>query len=178
MLYEGGIRSPLVVWGPSLVAKNKVGTTNTSSFLAAIDIAPSLLQIAGVSKPAGAKLDGEALSDVLLGQSEKSRTKPLFFRRPPDRPRHNGEGNLPDLAARDGHWKLLCEYDGSDPQLYRLDTDPSESSNVAASNPKIVERLTTAVLDWNNSMPADKGATYTALGKENGRGRVAKRQRN
>ena len=178
MLYEGGIRSPLVVWGPGFVAKNKIGTTNTSSFLAAIDLAPSLLEIAGVSKPAGVEFDGQPLSDVLLGRSERSRTKPLFFRRPPDRPRHNGEGNLPDLAVRDGHWKLLCEYDGSEPQLYKLDTDPGETSNVAAANPTIVERLTTAVLDWNNSMPADKGATYTALGKVNGKSRVANRQRN
>ena len=135
MLYEGGIRSPLVVWGPGFVAKNKIGTTNTSSFLAAIDLAPSLLEIAGVSKPAGVEFDGQPLSDVLLGRSERSRTKPLFFRRPPDRPRHNGEGNLPDLAVRDGHWKLLCEYDGSEPQLYKLDTDPGETSNVAAANP-------------------------------------------
>jgi uncharacterized sulfatase len=178
MLYEGGVRSPLVVWGPGFVAKNKIGTTNASSFLSAVDLAPSLLEISGVSKPAGVELDGLALSDILLGGSELSRTKPLFFRRPPDRPRHNGEGNLPDLAVRDGNWKLLCEYGGSEPQLYKLDTDPGESSNVAEANPAIVERLTTVVLDWNNAMPADKGATYTALGKPNGKSRSADRKRN
>jgi uncharacterized sulfatase len=178
MLYEGGIRSPLVVWGPGLVVKNKIGTNNTSSCLAAIDLAPSLLHVAGVSKPRNVEFDGQVLSDVLLGRSEQSRTKPLFFRRPPDRPRHNGEGNLPDLAVREGHWKLLCEYDGTEPQLYKLDTDPGEASNVAAANPKIVDRLTTAVLDWNNSMPPDKGATYTALGKAIGKGRNVNRERN
>jgi uncharacterized sulfatase len=171
MLYEGGIRSPLIVWGPGLVPKNKTGTSNVSSCLAAIDLAPSLLQTVGVSKPENIEFDGQALSDVLLGRSQQSRTKPLFFRRPPDRPHHNGEGNLPDLAVRDGHWKLLCEYDGSEPQLYKLDTDPGETSNVSAANPKIIERLTTAVLDWNNSMPADKGATYTAMGKVIGKAR-------
>lgn len=178
MLYEGGIRSPLVVWGPGFVAKDKIGTANASSFLAAIDLAPSLLAISNVSKPAGVEFDGLPLSDVLVGRSALSRTKPLFFRRPPDRPRHNGEGELPDLAVRDGHWKLLCEYDGSEPQLYKLDTDPGETSNVAAANPMSVERLTASVLDWNNAMPADKGATYTALGKLNGKSRSANRQRN
>ncbi len=165
MLYEGGIRSPLVVWGPGVVAKSKIGTNNATSCLAAIDLAPSLLEIIGASNLVSVEFDGQALSDVLLGRSEQSRTKPLFFRRPPDRPHHNGEGNLPDLAVRDGSWKLLCEYDGSEPRLYKLDTDPGERSNVAAANPKIVDRLTTAVLDWNNSMPADKGTTYTALGR-------------
>ena len=178
MLYDGGIRSPLVVWGPGFIPKNKIGTNNASSFLAAIDLAPSLLQITGVSKPGSVEFDGQVLSDVLLGRSKSSRTKPLFFRRPPDRPRHKGEGNLPDLAVRDGHWKLLCEYDGTEPQQHKLDTDPGETSNVAATNPKIVERLTTAVLDWNNSMPTDKGATYTALDKVDGKSRGDKQQRN
>jgi uncharacterized sulfatase len=178
MLYEGGIRSPLIIWGPGFVAKNKIGTNNRSSCLAGIDLAPSLLQITGVSKPGDVEFDGQLLSDVLLGRSEQLRSKPLFFRRPPDRPRHNSEGNLPDLAARDGRWKLLCEYNGSEPQLYNLDTDPGETSNVAPANPKIVERLTTAVLDWNNSMPADKGATYTALGKAIGKGRNSNGERN
>lgn len=178
MLYEGGIRSPLIVWGPGFVAKNRTGSTNTTSFLAAIDLAPSLLEIAGAKKPAGVELDGESLASIFLGQSNQSRTKPVCFRRPPDRPRHPQEGNLPDLAIRDGHWKLLCEYDGSDPQLYNLDADPTESSNVAKSNPKIVERLTTQLTDWNHSMPADKGATYTALVKPNGKNRDLNKQRN
>jgi arylsulfatase A-like enzyme len=178
MLYEGGIRSPLVVWGPGLLMKNKIGMNNKSSCLAAIDLAPSLLQFTGVTKPGDVEFDGQALFDVLVGRLEQSRSKPLFFRRPPDRPSHNGEGNLPDLAVRDGRWKLLCEYDGSEPQLYTLDTDPGEKSNVAAANPKIVERLTTAVLDWNNLMPADKGATYSALGKVTGKNRKSKVDRN
>jgi hypothetical protein len=80
--------------------------------------------------------------------------------------------------VREGHWKLLCEYSGAEPQLYNIDTDAGEKSNVAAANPKIVERLTTAVVDWNNSMPADKGATYMALGKAEAKGRAANRQRN
>ena len=178
MLYEGGIRSPLVVWAPGLMAKEKVGGVNTSSMLAAIDLAPSLLHVAGQSKPAAVDFDGEQVAETLLGQSDRSRSKPIFFRRPPDRPRHNGEGSLPDLAVRDGKWKLLCEYTGKDAELYDLDADPSESTNIAAANPAIVSRLTTAVVDWNNALPADKGATYTALRKVNNKIRPANRERN
>src|SRR5215213_4136905 len=53
MLYEGGIRSPLIVWGPGFVAKNKTGTSNTSSCLAAIDLTPSLLEVVDIPKPHG-----------------------------------------------------------------------------------------------------------------------------
>jgi arylsulfatase A-like enzyme len=177
MLYEGGVRSPLIVWAPGLQASSKAGTVNDSSIFAAIDFAPSLLAIAGVAKPAGVQFDGEPLNDVLLGSSTKSREKPLFFRRPPDRQEHSVEGNLPDLAVRDGNWKLLCEYDGSKPQLYNLEKDAGEKVNVADQNSDVVSRLTTAVLEWNDSMPADNGATYAALRKPAVKNRTLNRQR-
>jgi arylsulfatase A-like enzyme len=178
MLYEGGIREPLITWGPALILKDNTAKTNKTSVLAGIDLAPSLLKIAQVLEPEGVAFDGEAFDDVLLGNSERSRTKPLFFRRPPDRPTHAEEGNLPDLAVRSGNWKLLCEYDGSNAQLYDLAADPSETTNVASAQPQIVERLTDVVVQWNKSMPADKGATYTALSKSNGRPAKTNRQRN
>jgi uncharacterized sulfatase len=59
----------------------------------------------------------------------------------------------PDLATLDGEWKLLCEYDGSSPQLHHLPSDPCESRNVAAHHPEIVQRLTAALLAWHRSMP-------------------------
>jgi uncharacterized sulfatase len=108
------------------------------------------------------RFDGEALPGVVLGQSRASRTAPLFFRRPPDRDAFYGEADLPDLAVREGRWKLLCEYDGSGAQLYDLEADPGERSDVAAQQGDLVKRLTTAVTAWHRSMPPDKGATYQA----------------
>jgi uncharacterized sulfatase len=178
LLYEGGIRSPLIVWAPGLMASGKRGSVDASSLFAAIDVAPSLLDIADVAIPAGIEFDGESVANPLLGKSPQLRQKPLYFRRPPDRPRQNGEGNLPDLAVRDGDWKLLCEYDGSEAELYNLATDANETSNLANANPEVVERLTTKLLKWNNSMPADNGASYTALGAVHEKNRELNRQRN
>jgi uncharacterized sulfatase len=165
LLYEGGIRSPLVAWGPGLMTDTKLGTTNSASIFSAIDLVPSLIAIAGVLSPAGVMFDGEPLPDVLLGSSDRSRGKPLFFRRPPDRPNHPIEGDLPDLAVRDGRWKLLCEYDGSVPQLYNLNADRGEKVNLAAEHPKVVKRLTKKALQWHAAMPADEGATYAVSAK-------------
>ena len=39
-LYEGGIRSPLVVWAPGLMAKAQVGQRNATSVFAGIDVRP------------------------------------------------------------------------------------------------------------------------------------------
>ena len=61
-LFEGGIRSPLVVWEPGLIAEDAAGNRNTSSVFPAIDLAPSLLRLAKAEAPEGTLYDGE---DVL-----------------------------------------------------------------------------------------------------------------
>ena len=156
-LYEGGTRSPLIAWGPGLIAKDKAGTHNGASVFSAFDLVPSALAIAGVTVPAEVKFDGENLASVLLGQSTASRNAPLFWRRPPDRKMAYRAGPLPDLSVREGDWKLLCEYDGSKPELYNVVTDRGEANNLATKHPDVVARLTQSILEWNQSMPQDEG---------------------
>ncbi len=170
-LYEGGIRSPLVVWGPGFVPDEKAGTVNTESVFSAVDLVASVLEFVGVELPEGVELDGEALAETMLGKSTASRQAPLFFRRPPDRNAFYGVDELPDLSMISGKWKFLAEFDGSDPELYDLEVDKSETNNLAAGNPELVERLTKELLAWNRSMPQDKGATYREPKKKKGKGK-------
>jgi len=160
MLYEGGVRSPLVVWGPGMIDASKAGTVNRKSIMAAIDLAPSLLALAGIDRSDDVTFDGQALAGALIGKSQRSRGGSLFFRRPADRGSYYGVRTLPDLAVRNGRWKLLCTYDGSDPQLYDLDADRGETKNLAKEHPRIVRRLTAEVTAWHRSMPPDSGPTY------------------
>ncbi|MCA8989461.1 MAG: sulfatase-like hydrolase/transferase, partial [Planctomycetaceae bacterium] len=160
MLYEGGVRSPLIAWGPGLIDEQKRGTVNQNSVFAAMDLVPSLLTITGTPQPEGVQFDGQDLSKVLLGSNTESHQGPIFFRRPPDRDSFFGEDNLPDLAVRDGDWKLLCEYDGSDAQLYDLKQDCQETNNIAATHPDQVQRLKKLVVEWHESLPPDHGATF------------------
>jgi arylsulfatase A-like enzyme len=130
-------------------------TTNDESVFCALDINRSLYELAGTS-PAQS-LDGEDVSATLLGKSKTSRKSAIFWRRPPDRPGfgHGFDEDNPDLAVRDGQWKYLVNFDGSDPQLYDLKSDPSESSNVASTNGETVDRLDRAVRAWNATLPVD-----------------------
>lgn len=158
-LYEGGIRSPLVVWGPGLIAADKRGLHNEQSVFAAFDLVPSLLNLAQVKPPVNVTFDGEDLSATLIGKEKTSRRAPICWRRPPDR-KFIGPmmpEPLPDLAIRDGQWKLLCDYDGSRAELYDLDADRAETKNVAPQQPEMVARLTAAVIAWHESMPPDNG---------------------
>ncbi|MEN1679147.1 MAG: sulfatase-like hydrolase/transferase [Planctomycetota bacterium] len=147
MLFEGGVRSPLIVWGPGLLANGVAGTRNESSVLSSIDLAVSVVSVAGAKSLADA--DGEDLSATLLGREQASRSKPLFFSRPPDRKEFVGVKNLPDLAVREGPWKLLCDFDGSRQQLYDLSADAAESNNLAESNREVADALTQKVLSWH-----------------------------
>ena len=162
-LFEGGIRSSLIVWSPSLMNDKAMGTRNGKSIFSAIDLVPSLLSIANVSSDVD--FDGENLKDTLLGKSNDSRSKPLYFRRPPDRENFRHYTGLPDLAMRDGKWKLLCDYDCNNPELYDLEKDPAETHDVAGGNQKIVERLSRAVVAWHNSMPQDNGPELGRLSR-------------
>lgn len=164
-LLEGGIRSPLVVWAPRIMADGKAGSTDDASILAAMDIAPSVLKLAGVSVPTDVRFDGEEHSASLLGRETAVRKAPIFWRRPPDR-KMVGEPPKPqpDLAVRDGKWKVICDYDGGNPRLYDLEADSSESTDLTASQPDVTTRLVKALVEWHHSMPADRGPDRAKAG--------------
>ena len=156
-LYEGGIRSSLVVWGPGFIKENAKGTRNKTSVFSAIDLVPSLLEFTDTKGPENADFDGENSISTILGESSSSRKAPIFYSRPPDRKNYYGFENLPDLAMREGPWKLLCDYDGSRPELYAITTDPGETKNLAEMKPEIVEPMMEQLLAWWNSMPRFEG---------------------
>ena len=64
---------------------------------------------------------------------------------------------------RDGKWKLYCDYDGASPELYDLEADPSETTNVIGQHAQVAGQLTHDLLRWNASMPKDNGE---ALGQK------------
>lgn len=148
MLFEGGIRSPLIVWGPGIVDSIAAGTCNSKSIMAAIDLAPSLITLSGAAPASTLSRDGENLLETLLGKSKQSRKQPLFFNRPPDRKDFSGFKSLPDLAVREGDWKLLCDYDGGRPLLYNIADDPSETESLAEVKPEKVKELAEKTICW------------------------------
>jgi iduronate 2-sulfatase len=158
-LYEGGVRSPLIVWGPGLLKPGLAGSVNKATVLSAIDLAPSLLAMAGTQPPEGVEFDGLNRAQALLGFAEEAAVRPLFWRRPPDRKTWGATGTVlnPDLAMRRGNWKLLCDTDGGDVELFDLEHDRGETNDVAAEHPQLVDQMKSDLLAWHHSMPADAG---------------------
>lgn len=153
-LYEGGIRMPLIVRWPG---HTPGGVVDERSVLSSVDLAVSLARLAGASFPTGVTLDGEDLSGALLGEPDQ-RQQPLlwfFMNRPaPSQPEHFS----PNYAIRDGRWKLLVNPDGSRPELYDLEADPGETTDLASERPELVARLTERVMDWRSRLPSETEA--------------------
>jgi arylsulfatase A-like enzyme len=152
-LWEGGIREPLIVWAPGFIDANATGAVDRQSILSSLDLAPTIAAITGAAASPG---DGQNAAKALLGrQPLANRDAPLFWRRPPDRP-GSVEKPFPDLAVREGDWKLLCMFDGSSPQLYDLAHDVGEAKNLAEKDPARVEKMRKQLLAWNVTLPTDK----------------------
>ena len=64
-----------------------------------------------------------------------------------------GRDKSPNLAIRSGAWKLLMNHDGSDTQLYNIDKDPDESSDVIKKFPKVADELKEKLRKWCVSLP-------------------------
>ena len=147
-LYEGGIRMPFIIKYPKRI---EAGRVNSRSVVCAVDLYPSLCSIAGIPTEKGYKGDGQNCAKILLGKSDARRKSDLMwdfgrnkhFASPAD-----SYHRSPHLAIRSGKWKLLVNADGTGAQLYDLETDKYEVNNIAAENPKIVERLSRKVCGW------------------------------
>ncbi len=151
-LYEGGIRLPFLARWPGRIPAGKV---DAATVLHATDLLPTLAAVAGAALPKDSAPDGVDRSAALRGTPQPDRPVLFWeygrnatafkFPAPPDR--------SPNLAMRDGPWKLLVNADGTGAELYHLAHDPNEASNLAAARPEVAARMKSALLDWRSRLP-------------------------
>jgi arylsulfatase A-like enzyme len=152
-LYEGGIRIPFIVWWPGKV---KGGVVNEKTVISSLDLIPTLACVTGACFPKGYQPDGEDMTAIIKGETPLRR-KPLFweygrnatsFSYPKDDQHHS-----PNLAMREGSWKLLVNSDGKGAELYDIVQDAKETKDLATINPELVEQMKKKLLDWRKMMP-------------------------
>ncbi len=150
-LYEGGTREPLIIRWPG---HTPAGQADETTLVNAVDFFPTFCALAGTSLPAEVKFDGEDMSPLFFGKSV-GRKKPMFweFGGFKATERREGKNWSPNLAVREGKWKLLVDDDGSRVELYDLERDQNETQNRAAKEPLVAKRLTKAALQWRKSLP-------------------------
>lgn len=145
-LYEGGIRVPLVMSWPGTV--KPVQTSNVP--VASVDLYPTLIELAGVSRPASQVLDGESLVSLLRGGNRLLRER-LFWHFPC----YVGSA-APCSAIREGDYKLVEFFeDGGRHELYNLEADPGEQRDLSPTLPEKAHALMQTLKAWQEKTQAD-----------------------
>lgn len=150
--FEGGIRVPLVIRWPGKIAPgSSCGTPVTG-----IDFYPTFLAAAGLPLPAGRILDGTNLMP-LLTQSGEIAGRDLFWHFPIYLEAYAGAGDdshdptfrtRPGSAMRSGKWKLHEYFEDGRLELYDLEADPGERTNLAATHAETAAGLHRALIGW------------------------------
>lgn len=156
-VYEGGIHVPCFVrWPARLQAGRKV-----EPIAAHIDVAPTILEACGVSKPQSVQFDGRSLFPLLKGEPVAMQERTLYFQW------HRGD--VPELyracAARTQRWKLVqplgtgaTKFAGKPRfELYDLAADPFEQNDLAGRHPEIVDKMRRGYEDWYKDVSATRG---------------------
>ncbi len=144
MLYEGGIREPLIVRWPGHIAPG----TECHELVSTPDFYPTFLDAAGVDSPAGEALDGENIMP-LLTQSGGLKRDAIYWHYP------HYHHSSPAGAIREGDWKLIEFYEDGHLELYNLRQDIGEKVNVAPQFPERAEALRTKLAAWRESVDAE-----------------------
>lgn len=146
--YDGGLRTPILVRWPGRVRPAIIDQPVSS-----IDLLPTLLRAAGLQPPTG--LPGIDLLDDRAVRRRREITGACFTHDIPDLERPES-GLRWRWIVSDG-WKLILPdprtEPGGQPELYRVDRDPHEARNLAASEPTRVRRLTRHLNRWWSPPP-------------------------
>jgi arylsulfatase A-like enzyme len=141
-VYEGGIRTPLIIRYPGRLASSVI-----SEPVVLGDLCPTICALAKATPPA--TLDFQDISPVLFAQ--KPLNRPLFWHQP----HYMNQGGKPAGVAREGDWKLVEQYEDGSLELYNLAKDPSETTDLAAAEPARVAALRGKLEAWRRSVGAE-----------------------
>jgi arylsulfatase A-like enzyme len=140
-IYEGGHRVPLIARWPQHVAAG----SQSDQLVALTDTMATVAELLGDTLPAEAGEDSFSFLPALLARDATGPVRQSIV----------NDSYTGEMAIREGPWKLILAQHGGgigardhqpDPerppaQLFRLDQDPTESTNLYASQPAKVAQL-------------------------------------
>ncbi len=138
-VYEGGQRVPLIVRWPGHVPEGLV----TDSVVSNVDWIPTLLDMTGSDVPDG--FDGISFAELLKGGDIPDRKMFWHF------PHYTNQGGRPSGCARDGEWVLVELYDEDKAELYNLNEDISEKTDLAGKYPDRLKTMQTELDEWRKA---------------------------
>ena len=152
--WEGGMREPFIAWGGMVPKGGECHEICTT-----LDLLPTFAAMAGATIPGDKIIDGANISALVTGDETAITPHEEFF--------YYAAGTHNLDAVRSGKWKLHLDKN----ELYDLETDQGETTNLFDQEPVIVREL----LDRADNCRDDLGDARTNIKGKNCRpaGRVA-----
>ena len=139
-LWEGGIRTTLLAWGPGRLEGGRV----VSSPVIGMDLFPTAMEMAAANPPEDRPIDGASLAPILWGEKTELEPRTLFFRY------QSPGGEVQRAALRDGY-KYLRDKTGQE-YLFHLVVDEAEKNDLSEEQPEKLEELESAWEAWEKDV--------------------------
>jgi len=157
-VHEGGIATPLIVhWPAGIKARSELRTTVGH----VIDIAPTVLDLAGVEATAGTgpPMAGRSLAPVF--EHDQPLHDALWYYHQGNRALRMGDWKiLHTVRTRDEGWNAVVEAEDARPgewALYDLSHDRAEQHDLADERPEKVRELASVWNQWRERFLRDAG---------------------
>lgn len=148
--YDAGVRTPFIVHWP--------GHTKAARYpdlVSTIDIAPTIWEACGVESPK--KTSGISLLSAAAGKGPLKRDAvfgELYIHTSVKI--EDPVANLTHRWVREGKWKLIVPVKEGTPELFDLEKDPGEKTNLASAQADVVVRLQKRLAEDWKTWPAKK----------------------
>lgn len=133
--YEGHMREPTITWWPGTIPAG----VESEEIAVTTDILPSLARLTGASVPDDRTIDGKDVLDILLGKPDAVSPHKIHY--------------YEVDAIRRGPWKLIRV--GKRRELYNLEKDLGERSDVSKQHPDLVTELDGLLTEHAVAIKAD-----------------------
>ena len=135
--YEGGHRVPFLLRYP---AGDAAGGREVDALTSYVDFMPTILDLCGVQPPAGRSFHGRSLIPLIRGEADAAWAERIVVS---DTQRIARPMKWRKSAVMRGRWRLV-----NGTELYDLERDPGQRSDVAAANPTLVAELRAGYDRW------------------------------
>lgn len=136
-LYDPALHVPAVFFGKGIPAAKKV-----SALASNIDVAPTLLDLAGAAPLPASQVQGLSLAPLINGTASAALHQYIFH-----------EQDLAEQlrSVRDKRYKLILNPLTGRKQLFDTTNDPAESMDLSTSYPQTLARLSLALDQWRQT---------------------------
>ncbi|WP_436716087.1 sulfatase [Roseiconus lacunae] len=144
--WEGGIREPLYIRYPAGVRPGIESSTPVTG----ADLYPTLLDLCGIPLKPEQHVDGVSLKPILKGGRIESRALYWHY------PHYGNQGGEPNAIIQKNRWKLIHYFEDGRNELYDLENDPGEESDLSLTNPARTAELFQQLDKWLDEVDAKR----------------------